>query len=155
MSLSSVTISGTLKKDPEKRFTPTNIPVANLTLEVCYQVRNPQEGQENLSSKVVRVNAWRDLAEDCERKLKAGNKILVIGRLLINAYTNSEGKKKREIEIDANSIVLLDDVLAIIPPTPKEEIQSKKDSSLKKPNQDLEQISNFEEVLTSTEEIPF
>jgi len=154
MSLSSVTISGTLKKDPEKRHTPTNIPVANLTLEVCYQLRNPQEGQNNLQAHTIRVNAWRDLAEECERKLKAGNKVLITGRLQINAYTNNEGKKKREIEIDATSVVLLDDVLAIVPPLQKEEVQNKK-TLPKKPSEDLEQITNFEEVVTSTEEIPF
>ena len=155
MSLSSITISGTLKKDPEKRLTPTNIPVVNLLLEACYLRRNSQEGQDNLASQIIRVNVWRDLALECERKLKAGNKILVTGRLQINAYTNNEGKKKREVEVDANSVTLLDDVLAITPPLQKEETQTKKSSSFNKTSQDLEQISSFEEVVTSTEEIPF
>jgi single stranded DNA-binding protein len=155
MSLSSITISGTLRKDPEKRFTPTSIPVTNLILEVTFFPRGSQSGQEkSLSSQIIRVNAWRDLAEECEKKLKAGDKILISGRAQVNAYTTSEGKKKREIEIDATSITLLQDVLSIEPPDSQEQIE-KAQTSPKKFSQDVEPIKNFEEVVSSTEEIPF
>lgn len=155
MSLSSITISGTLRKDPEKRFTPTNIPVTNLMLEVTFFPRNSQSMQDKgLSVQIVRVNAWRDLAEECEKKLKTQDKILVSGRAQINAYTTNEGKKKREIEIDATSITLLQDVLSIEPPVSQEQVE-KVQISQKKFSQDTEPIKNFEEVVTNTEEIPF
>ena len=151
MSLSSIVISGTLKKDPEKRFTPTNIPVANLTIDVSYIPRGSQQA-EGLSSQTVRVNAWRDLAENCEKNLKAGDKILVIGRAQINAYTTNDGKKKRELEIDANSITLLSDVISI--PMPKT-TEIKEDTFKKLPSQDMEQVSSLEEAFSGSEEIPF
>lgn len=155
MSLSSITISGTLRKDPEKRFTPTNIPVTNLILEVAFFSRGSQSGQDKkLAGQIIRVNAWRDLAEECERRLKAGDKILISGRAQINAYTTSEGKKKREMEIDATSITLLQDVLSIEPPESQEPIE-KVQTSQKKFSQDVEPVKNFEEVVASTEEIPF
>ena len=159
MSLNSITVTGTLKKDPEKRFTPTNIPVTNLTLEVTYVPRGSQsQSGENIASQIIRVNAWRDLAEECERKLKAGHKILVIGRAQLNAYTNNEGKKKREIEIDAQSITLLEDVMAIVPPVSSEKgtsEKSEKTQTFKKSSPEAEQVSNFDEVVANTEEIPF
>ena len=160
MSLSSITVSGTIKKDPEKRFTPTNIPVTNLMLEICYVSRgSASQPSRTLSSQVVRVNAWRDLAEECERKLKAGDKVLVIGKSQINAYTTNEGKKKREIEIDASSVTLLNDVLSIQAP-PSTEQPEKSQSSLKKstksePVESFKSTPAFEEVVSSTEEIPF
>ncbi len=157
MSLNSITVSGTLKKDPEKRFTPTNIPVTNLTLEVTYVLRGSQSQQgENITSQIIKVNAWRDLAEECERKLKAGNKVLVIGRAQLNVYTNNEGKKKREIEIDANSITLLEDLLSIqLPASTGKSEKSEKIQTFKKTNSEAEQVSNFDELVNSTEEIPF
>lgn len=155
MSLSCITLSGTLKKDPEKRFTPSNIPVTNLLLEVCYISRtSAAQPVRTVSTQLIRINAWRDLADECERKLKAGDKILVIGRAQINAYTTNDGKKKREIEIDANSITLLQDVLSIQVPQETEQTGNSK-TSFKKPSKDVEQVSNFEEVMNSTEEIPF
>lgn len=150
MSLSSITLSGTLKKDPEKRFTPTNIPVTNLMVEVCFIPRGSQTQNEPISSQVVRVNAWRDLAEQCESKLKAGDRILITGRVQINAYTTNDGKKKREIEIDATSIVPLASVLEVKAPPKKEEEKISQSES-------VERMSNLDEVVThvSTEEIPF
>lgn len=148
MSLSNVTFSGTLKEDPKKRFTPTNIPVTNLMLEVCYVPRGSLNGQEKLLSQVVRVNAWRDLAEECEQKLKAGDKVLVIGRVQVNAYTTNEGKKKREVEIDASSVVSLNEVISLQPPP---SIISQPAASFKKTTDEL----NPEEAVGSVEEIPF
>lgn len=147
MSFSNITLSGTLKKDPEKRFTPSNIPVTNLFIEVTYFPRASQQ-QEGLSSQFIRVNAWRDLAEECEKTLKAGDKILVIGRAQINSYTSNEGKKKREVEVDATSITLLKDVLSIEPPLKNEE------PSFKKVSQSTQQTASVDEVI-NTEEIPF
>ncbi len=149
MSLSSITVSGTLKKDPEKRFTPTNIPVANLTLEVSFMPRGSQQS-EGTSTQIVRVNAWRDLAEFSEKSLKAGDKVLVIGRAQINAYTTQDGKKKRELEIDATSVISLKDVMSIEVPQ-----GTKGDSETFKKTDDIEQISSMEEAFTSNEEIPF
>ncbi len=154
MSFSSFTLSGTLTKDPEKRLTPSNIPVTNLFLEVTYMPRG-QYQQENITSQTIRVNAWRDLAEECEKNLKAGDKLLVIGRVQINSYTSNEGKKKKEVEVDATSITLLNDVMNIQPPLKKdEEKQSTGKSSFKRTSQDVEQVSSVDEVI-NTEEIPF
>ncbi len=154
MSLSNITVSGTLKKDPEKRYTPSNIPVTNLTVEICYQPRGMQ-GQDNISSQVVRVNAWRDLAEEVERKLKTGDKVLIIGKAQMNVYTNNEGKKKREVEIDANFITLLNDVMKIIPPPSTEKPKAEKPKNQFKQTTDVENMPNLEEVVINTEEIPF
>lgn len=156
MSLSSITLSGTLKEDPKKRFTPTNIPVTNLLLEVCYLSRAGINGNPKvLQSQTVRVNAWRDLAEECERKYKAGDKILVIGKAQVNAYTTNEGKKKRELEIDATSVVSLNDVMSIQVPQSKKEEQAKPREKFKKAAQDVEEVGNLDEIVANTEEIPF
>ena len=148
MSLSSFTFSGTLIKDPEKRFTPTSIPVANLMVEVCYV---PRGGQEAPSSQVIRVNAWRDLAEECERTLKTGDKVIISGRAQMNAYTNNDGKKKREIEVDATSVTLINNILSL--QLPQKEIKEK--STFKKSEQQFESGSGFGEMVANTEEIPF
>ena len=153
MSISSFTVSGTLKEISQKKFTPSNIPVTNLLLEVCFVPRSSQNQKEPYISQTIRVNAWRDLAEMCETKLKPGDKILVIGRAQINAYTTNDGKKKREIEVDANNIILLNDVMSIIPPLKD---KSSSNASQKKTNTDTpEEIETLEEAISNTEEIPF
>ncbi len=154
MSLSSITISGTLKEDPEKKLTPSNISVANLKLEICYFPRGGAGVQPGtISSQTVRVNAWRDLAEYCEQKLKTGDKVLVTGRAMINAFTTNDGKKKKTLEIDASSIIPVKDVLSLQAPLKKDSNEQEKET-FKQTSSNVEQISNFDEI-TNTEEIPF
>ncbi len=150
MSLSSITVSGTLKEDPEKKLTPNNIAVANLKLEICYV---PRGSGAVLSSQIVRVNAWRDMAEYCEQKLKAGDKIIVTGRAMVNNFTTNDGKKKRTLEIDATSVVPIKNVLELQPP-PKKDSNEQEKETFKQASSNVEQVSNFDEI-TNTEEIPF
>lgn len=156
MSLSSITLSGRLKTNPDKRQTPSNIPVTNLILEVTYVGRGTKAGEYKLSSQTVKVNAWRDLAEICS-SFKAGDKVFVSGRAQINAYTTQDGKRRREIEIDATSVSRLEDILNI------ESVASQDDSEEAPPNSQTssdKQANNFEkyndiEALNTQEEIPF
>jgi len=153
VSLSSITVSGTLKEDPEKRFTPSNIAVANLKLEICYIPRGSGVQPGTISSQTVRVNAWRDLAEYCEQKLKTGDKVIVTGRAMINAFTTNDGKKKKVLEIDATSVVPIKDVMSLQPPL-KKDSNEKEQETFKQASSNTEQISNLDEI-TNTEEIPF
>lgn len=161
MSLSNITISGTLKEDPKKRFTPTNVAVTNLLLEVAFMGRGQRPGETQLVRQLVRVNAWRDLADYSESRFKSGDKLLVTGRALINSYTTPEGKRKRELEIDASSIVLLQDLIQVELPEKVQEKSTEKPSIKKKESFsttnefELEPISDLSEAISSQEEIPF
>ncbi len=149
MSLATITVSGTLKEDPEKRLTPNNITVADLNLEICYV---PRGSGAVLSSQIVRVNAWRDMAEYCEKNLKAGDKLVVTGRAIMNNFTTKDGKKKRTLEIDATSVVPIKNILELQPPLKKDAEQEKE--TFKQTTSNIEQVSNLDEI-TNTEEIPF
>ena len=101
-------------------------------------------------------NAIASLAKMMIATLKAGNKILIIGRAHINAYTNNEGKKKREVEIDASTVTLLDDVMSIkLPASAGKSEKAEQTQTFKKSNSETEQVSNFDELVSNTEEIPF
>ena len=152
MSLASITVSGTLKEDPEKKLTPTNVPVANLKLEICFVPRGSGVQPGVLSSQIVRVNAWRDLAEYCEQKLKAGDKVIVTGRAMINNFTTNDGKKKRTLEIDATSVVPIKNILEL--QLPKKDSNEQEKETFKQTSPNVDQASTFDEI-TNTEEIPF
>lgn len=161
MSLSSISISGRLKEDPKKRLTTNNVPITNLLLEVAFVGRGPKPGESQLITQIVRINAWRDLADECE-SLKSGDIVLVSGRALINAYTTQEGKKKRELEIDASSVTLMTNILELKRPeavvdsssSKITEKSSGKDAFSVSPGS-LEQGSDLNEIINSQEEIPF
>ena len=152
MSLASITVSGTLKENPEKKLTPTNVTVANLKLEICFVPRGSGVQPGVLSSQIVRVNAWRDLAEYCEQKLKASDKVIVTGRAMINNFTTNDGKKKRTLEIDATSVVPIKNILEL--QLPKKDSNEQEKETFKQTSPNVDQASTFDEI-TNTEEIPF
>ncbi len=101
MSLSKIVVSGRVIREPEKRFTPnSNVPVSEFAIAV---ESNP--GPDGTAqSTPVKITTWRDLAERVSHEIKKGDLVIVDGRLQINNFTNSEGQKRREAEIQAISV---------------------------------------------------
>lgn len=101
MTLSKVVLSGRVIRPPEKRFTPnTNTAVAEFSIAL----ESPPRQDGTVESHPVKVIAWRDLAERVAQDVKKGDLVAVDGRLQINSYTNSEGQRRRDIEVDAVNV---------------------------------------------------
>lgn len=107
-SLSKIVVSGRVIRPPEKRFTPnTNVAVTDFTIAVESNPR--QDG--TVESHPVKIIAWRDLAERLAQDVKKGDLVAVDGRLQLNNYTNSEGQRRRDVEVEANSVENLTQVV--------------------------------------------
>jgi len=102
MADNSVTLVGTLTRDPELRFTTGGRGVASFGLAVNrrYQVNN--EWQEQTS--FFNVVAWGTLGENAAASLNKGHRILVTGRLEQRSYETKEGEKRSVVEVNADEI---------------------------------------------------
>lgn len=101
MSLSKIVVSGKVTKAPEKRFTPsTNVAVT----EFFIAVESPPRQDGSSETQTVKVITWRDLAERLANEVKKGDLVVVDGRLQINNFTNQEGQRRRDVEIDAVAV---------------------------------------------------
>jgi len=108
-SLSKIVISGRVIRPPEMRYTPNNnVPVTEFAISV--ETNPKQDG--TVESHSVKVIAWRDLAERLAQSLKKGDFVAVDGRVQMNKFTNQEGQRRNEIEIDAVAVDNLTQVLA-------------------------------------------
>lgn len=106
MSISSVTLSGTIKTDAQQRFTPNNTSVITVMLNVLrYDNKAKQE-----KSYPVKVNLWGDSYTDMLPDLKAGTRVVVSGRLQIDQFNNKEGKPVRILVVEASKINLLEEI---------------------------------------------
>lgn len=100
-SLSKIVVSGRVVRAPEKRFTPnTNVPVT----EFAIAVESPPRQDGSVETQPIKVIAWRDLAERCALEIKKGDLVAVDGRLQINNFTNTDGQRRRDAEIEAVSV---------------------------------------------------
>ncbi len=131
MSIAKAVLSGTVYRNPEKRFTGNNIPVTSFTLNI-------DEKEQSL----IRVIARGNNAETVEQAVSKGDKIVVEGRLQVSSIQSDEGVDKKVMELDLSGFEL---------------ISSTGSSSAKKSSDKVVEFGEVdaEDVLIGEEEIPF
>ena len=103
MSDNQVTLTGNLTDDPELRFTPSGVAVANFRLAVDQRVWDT-DGWKDGESSYFRVNVWRDQAEHVSRSLHKGARCVVVGRLKSRSWETPEGQRRSAVEVDAEEV---------------------------------------------------
>lgn len=102
MADSTVTITGTLTRDPELRFTQGGRGVATLGVAVNYRYQRNNEWVEEAS--FFNVTAWGSLGENASGSLTKGMRVIVTGRLQQRSYETQQGEKRSVVEIIADEI---------------------------------------------------
>ncbi len=130
MSIAKAVLSGIVYRNPEKRFTGNNVPVTSFTLNI-------DEKEQSL----IRITARGNNAENIERAVSKGDKVVVEGRLQVSAVRSDDGTDKKIMELDLSGF----EVVA---------------SSVKSSSPKNDKVVEFgevetEDVLIGEEEIPF
>jgi single-strand DNA-binding protein len=99
---SSVTIVGTLTRDPELRFTQGGRGVATIGVAVNYRYQRNNEWVEEAS--FFNVTAWGSVGENASASLSKGMRVIVTGRLQQRSYETQQGEKRSVVEIIADEI---------------------------------------------------
>ena len=102
MASSTVTITGTLTRDPELRFTAGGKGVATLAVAVDYSYQKNNEWVKEAS--FFNVTAWDTLGENVAASLTKGMRVIVTGRLQQRSYETQQGEKRSVVEIVADEI---------------------------------------------------
>ena len=105
-SLNKVQLIGHLGKDPELKYTPSGVAVANFSIATNESWKD-QEGNLQERTEWHNIVAWRKLAEICGEWLKKGKRIYIEGKLQTRSY-EKDGVKKYMTEIVADDMIMLD-----------------------------------------------
>lgn len=100
--LNHITIMGRLTRDPELRYTQSNVPVASFTVAVDRDF-SPKDGG-NRETDFIDCVAWRSTAEFISKYFAKGSMAVVDGRLQIRDWTDKEGNKRRNAEVNVDNI---------------------------------------------------
>ena len=100
--LNHVTLQGRLCRDVELRRTGSGIAVANFTLAVDRDY-NPKDGSEK-ETDFIDCIAWRASAEFVSKYFSKGQMAIVSGKLRVRSWTDKEGNKRRNTEVEAESV---------------------------------------------------
>ena len=97
------TMIGNLTDDPELRFTPSGAAVANFTVASNRRYTD-RSGNQQEETTFMRVNCWRDMAENVAESLHKGDRTIVIGRIRVRSYEDQSGQTKWITEIEADEV---------------------------------------------------
>lgn len=99
--LNTITIMGRLTRDPELRFTTSQVPVCSFTaaVERDYTAGNSQQRETDFIDCV----AWRGTGEFVNKYFQKGQMIVVSGRLQSRKWTDDKGNKRTNWEVVADS----------------------------------------------------
>lgn len=103
--MNRVTIVGRLTRDPDLRYTPNGVAVANFTVASNRPFKNQQGEQE---ADFINCVAWRKPAENLSNYMKKGGLIGVDGRIQTRSYDGQDGKKVYVTEVLAENIQFLE-----------------------------------------------
>src|SRR5690625_7698892 len=93
--LNRAVLVGRLTRDPDLRYTPNGVAVANFTIAVNRPFTN-QQG--NRDADFINCVVWRRPAENLANYMSKGNLIGVDGRIQSRSYEGQDGKTVRSEE---------------------------------------------------------
>ncbi len=107
--VNKVILIGNLGRDPEVRYTPNGLAVANLALATSESWKDKQSGEMVERTEWHRIVMYQRLAEIAGEYLRKGAKIYVEGRLQTRKWQDkTTGQDRYSTEIIADTMQMLD-----------------------------------------------
>jgi single-strand DNA-binding protein len=103
----TLTVIGNLTADPDLRFTPNGVAVANFTVASTPRTFDRQSGEWKPGEALfLRCTVWREQAEHACETLSKGMRVIVCGRLVQRSYQTRDGDSRTSFELQVEEIGL-------------------------------------------------
>ena len=103
--INNVTLVGRLTRDPELRYTPSNIAITTFNMAVNRNFKNQAGDRE---ADFINCMIWRQQAENLASWAKKGALIGITGRIQTRSYDNQQGQRVYVTEVVADTFQLLE-----------------------------------------------
>lgn len=103
--MNSVCLVGRTTKDPELRYTPSNVAVATFSLAVNRTFKDANGERE---ADFINCVIWRQQAENLANWAKKGALIGITGRIQTRSYENQQGQRVYVTEVVAENFQMLE-----------------------------------------------
>ncbi|MEM4066823.1 MAG: single-stranded DNA-binding protein [Candidatus Micrarchaeaceae archaeon] len=99
MNYNRVILMGNITRDPELRYTPSNVGVVTFSLAVNTVVGKDADGNRKTETLFMDVTAFGKQAEAIAQYCKKGTPIFVEGRLRYHTWEDKDGSKHSKHEV--------------------------------------------------------
>jgi single-strand DNA-binding protein len=104
--LNKAILIGNLGRDPEVRYTPSGVAVANFSIATSESWTN-KEGEKETRTEWHRIVAFGKLGEICGEYLSKGKQVYIEGRIQTRDWEDQNGVKRYTTEIVASQMIML------------------------------------------------
>lgn len=102
--MNSVQLIGRLTRDPEVRYTASQMAVATFTIAINRPVKSGEEQKADFP----RITVFGRQAENCEKYLNKGNRVAIEGRIQTESYQNKNGDTVYTTDVVASRVEFLE-----------------------------------------------
>ncbi|HIO58675.1 MAG TPA: single-stranded DNA-binding protein, partial [Flavobacteriales bacterium] len=103
-----VILVGHLGKDPEIRYTPSEIAVCSFSIATSETFKDRNSGERKSLTEWHNIVLWRGLAETSEKYLRKGSQVYIEGKLKTRKWSDKDGITRYTTEIVADVMQMLD-----------------------------------------------
>lgn len=104
--INKVILVGNVGRDPEIRYTPSGMAVANFSVATSEKWKDKNSGEMQERTEWHRIVAWGRLGEICGEYLSKGRQVYIEGRLQTRSW-EKDGVTRYTTEIVANEMKML------------------------------------------------
>lgn len=102
-----VLLIGNLTRDPQLRYTPSQMAVCEFGLAVNRKSRS-SSGEQREEVCFVDITAWGKQAETISKYLAKGRQVFVEGRLTLDRWETQDGQKRSKLRVTLEGFQFLD-----------------------------------------------
>ena len=106
-SFNKVILMGNLTRDPQVRYIPSGMAVADIGLAVSHSWTDKQTNQRKEEVTFVDVTLWGRTAEIAGEYLSKGKQVLIEGRLQLDQWDDKEtGQKRNKLKVVCENLTM-------------------------------------------------
>ena len=110
--INNLTLVGRLTRDPELRYTKTNIGVCSSALavdrEMSKEKREEAKANNYPTADFPRIVVWGKMGEVCSKYLQKGSMVAIVGKIQTGSYKDKDGKMVYTTDVRADRVRFLD-----------------------------------------------
>src|SRR4028119_1151996 len=103
-----VEIIGWLGNEPELRYTPSGVSIAEFSIGTKRLGSCNEDGSWTYETDWLDIVAWDQLAETVAANLRKGSRVRVTGSLRTDSWEDRDGNKRKRVNVRADDIIFLD-----------------------------------------------
>ena len=161
--LNKAILMGRITRDPELKYTQSNVPVVSFTLAVDrgYRSRN---NEQQPTADFINCVAWRQTAEFISKWFTKGKMMIVIGSIQTRRYQDKNGENRYVTEVLVDEVSFgearrAEEEGGRFAPSPQGGYQSQESTPFGRqydqPPSDNGRVSDFTELEDDDDELPF